>query len=60
MTKNKAKKTMGNMKNKKSAGMDGIGQDLLLMGTDIIALPLITFINNSIKNGVSQQNGKKQ
>ena len=42
---------MGEMKKKKSSGIDGIGQDLLLMGADIIAVPLTRVINISISKG---------
>ena len=32
-------------KNKKSAGVDGIAQDILVMGALIVAQPLTTLIN---------------
>ena len=36
-----------------------IGQDLLLMGADIIATPLTRLINNLIKSGVFPEEWKK-
>ena len=41
---------MKEMKKKKSSGFHEIGQDLLLMGSDILATPLTRVINNSIQN----------
>ena len=40
VTEKKVVEVMGEMKKKKSSGMDGIGQDLLLMGADVIAARL--------------------
>ena len=41
-------KTMGNMKMKKSAGMDDISQECLLIGKSVLAAPLTQIINASI------------
>ena len=43
----------------KSAGLDGIVQDVLLLEADIIAIPLTRIINNSIENGVFPEAWKK-
>ena len=37
------------MKKKKSSELDGIGQELLLQGAEIIAIPLTRMINNLIE-----------
>ena len=42
---------MGKMKMKKSAGADDITQECLLLGKSILAGPLTTIINNSIREG---------
>ena len=47
----KVREVMAEMRKKKSSGLDGIGQDVLLMGGDILAIPLTRVINNSIING---------
>ena len=48
---NTVKKIMGKMKMKKSAGADEISQECLLLGKSILAGPLTTIINASIKSG---------
>ena len=50
VTKEQVKRMMAEMKKKKSSGLDGIGQDLLLMGTDMIRTPLTRVTNNSTEN----------
>ena len=47
-----AKKLMGKMKAKKSAGADEISQECLLLGKRTLAGPLTGIINESIKEGV--------
>ena len=42
---------MKKMKMKKSAGQDNISQECLLIGKSILASPLTTIINESIKQG---------
>jgi hypothetical protein len=59
VTENKVKRTMESMKKKKSSGLDGISQGLLLMGANIIAVPLTRLINNSIEKGVFPTEWKK-
>ena len=44
-------KIMKQMSKKKSKGNDGIPQDCLLQGLDVLAAPLIRVINTSITNG---------
>ena len=41
-------KVMKKMKRKKSAGLDGVTQDCLLIGMDVLAVPLTHIINTSI------------
>ena len=43
---------MKKMKMKKSAGPDEISQECLLIGKNILARPLTTITNESIKQGV--------
>ena len=50
---------MTEMKKIKNLGLDRIGQDLLLMGADIIARPLTRVIYNSIENGTFPTEWKK-
>ena len=50
---------MDKMKKKKSSGLDGIRQDFLLMGTEIITIPFTRLINNSIENGVFPMQWKR-
>ena len=45
-------KTIKNMKNKKSSGLDEITQEQLKMGADILVIPLTKIINASIAEGV--------
>ena len=39
------------MKNKKSAGVDGVGQDIFVMGASFMAQSLTILINKSITTG---------
>ena len=41
----KVKKTMDGMKKKKSAGLDGISQECLLLGSEILTIPLTRLIS---------------
>ena len=49
---------MDQMKKKKSSGLDGISQDCLLIGVEIISIPLTRIINNSIQSGIFPTNWK--
>ena len=51
VTEEKVKKAMLSLKKKRSAGKDGISQEKLILGTDILAIPLIRIINESILTG---------
>ena len=51
VTENRVKRVMEKMKKKKILGLDEIGQDFLLLGAKIIAIPLTRIINNSIEYG---------
>ncbi len=44
-------KIMKNMSKKKSKGIDGVSQECLLLGLDVLAAPLTKIINNSITSG---------
>ena len=46
------KKAMDKMKKKTSSGKDGLSQECLLIGRDILKIPLTRIINNSIENGI--------
>ena len=59
VTERRVVEVMGEMKKKKSSGIDGIGQDLLLMGADVIAVPLTRVINSSIAKGTFPTEWKK-
>ena len=58
VTEEKVKKTMDKMKKKKSAGLDGISQECLLLGSDILSAPLTRIINSSIANGIFPEEWK--
>jgi hypothetical protein len=51
VTSKSVKKIMKLMSKKKSKGNDGIPQDCLLQGLDVLAAPLTRVINTSITNG---------
>ena len=44
-------KAMKSMNKKKSSGTDGLSQEKLIEGTDVLKIPLTRIINNSIENG---------
>ncbi len=44
-------KAMCSLKKKKSAGVDGISQENLVLGAKALVVPLTRIINNSIANG---------
>ena len=52
VTEEQIKKTMDQMKKKKSAGQDGISQESLLLGAEVLAIPLTRVINASIESGI--------
>jgi hypothetical protein len=39
------------LKKKKSAGIDGISQEQLVLGAQVLAVPLTRIINSSISSG---------
>ena len=51
VTVNQVKKSMKKMSKKKSKGKDGIPQDCLLLGLEVLAAPLTEVINCSINTG---------
>ena len=52
VTEKEVRKIMKNMSKKKSKGNDGVSQECLLLGLDVLAAPLTKIINNSINSGV--------
>ena len=52
VTVREVQKIMKNMSKKKSKGNDGISQECLLLGLDVLAAPITKIINNSITSGV--------
>ena len=48
-------KALTKMKKKKSAGVDGLGQDQLVMGSPIISAALTSIFNTSITEGIFPQ-----
>ena len=59
VTEKKGKKAMLILKKKKSVGKDGISQEQMVLGKDILALPLTRIINNSMSMGVVPEALKK-
>ena len=53
------KKLMKSMAKKKSKGNDGVPQDCLLMGQEVIAGPLTSIVNASIKKGIFPEQWKE-
>ena len=51
VTERTVRKVMDRMKKKKSKGPDGISQELLLLGKDMLVIPLTRIINSSINEG---------
>ena len=51
VSEKKVKKAMLNIKKRKSAGSDGISQETLILGADVLVLPLTRIINNLITSG---------
>ena len=45
-------KIMKQLKNKKSAGFDGISAEILKLGAEVLAVPLTHIINTPIVSGV--------
>ena len=52
VTEKIVEKAMKQMKKKKSAGKDGVTQECLLLGKEILKFPLTRIINSSIETGV--------
>ena len=52
VTEKIVEKAMKQMKKKKSAGKDGVSQECLLLGKEILKFPLTRIINSSIETGV--------
>ena len=52
-------KALKKMKKKKSSGVDGLGQDQLVMGSNIISSVLTSIFNKSIDEGEFPQAWKR-
>ena len=59
VTVKEVRKIMKNMSKKKSKGNDGISQECLLLGLDVLAAPLTKIINTPSPPEFSQTNGRK-
>ena len=51
VSQSKVAKALRKMKKKKSAGIDGLSQESLVMGSDVLVNPLTSIVNSSISNG---------
>ena len=60
VTEEKVKKVMEKIKKKKSSTLEGIGQNFLLLGAEVVTIPLTRLAKTSIQKGVEyfQRNGK--
>ena len=52
ITEKEVVKIMKSMSKKKSKGKDGVSQECLLIGAEVLAAPLTKIINNSITSGI--------
>ena len=52
VTEQKVKKAMDDMKKKKSSGIDGVSQEGILIGSEVLVIPLTRLINSSIQSGI--------
>ena len=59
ITQKQMAKTIKTIKKKKSAGIDGLSQEQLIMGASILTAPLTSLINKSIEEGVFPTNWKE-
>ena len=50
--------TMDGMKKKKSSGIDGLSQECLLGGSEVLVIPLTRLINTSRKSGIFPEEWK--
>ena len=46
------------MKKKKSSGIDGVSQECLLEGSEVLVIPLTRLINTSIQSGIFPEEWK--
>ena len=51
---------MKQMAKKKSKGKDGIPQDCLLLGAEVLSEPLAEIINASVKSGIFPEQWKEE
>ena len=59
VSEKKVRKAMDAMKKKKSAGLDGISQENLLLGKEVLVIPLTRIINSSISTGIFPKEWKE-
>ena len=59
VTEEKVRKAMLSLKRKTSAGKDGISQEQLILGTDVLVIPLTRIINESIFTGEDSKKWKE-
>ena len=52
-------RTLNKLNKKKSAGVDGLSQEQLIMGANSISIPLTKIINTSIEEGKFPENWKE-
>ena len=50
---------MKKLKKKRSAGIDGLGQDQLILGSKTLTAPLSTIINDSVTSGIFPEDLKE-
>ena len=55
VTEQKVQKTMKSLKQKRSAGRDGLSQENLILGSEVLCIPLARIINTSIETDAIYQ-----
>ena len=59
VTEQKVQKTMKSLKQKRSAGRDGLSQENLILGSEVLCIPLARIINTSIDTGIFPEDWKE-
>ena len=59
VTEQKVQKTMKSLKQKRSAGRDGLSQENLILGSEVLCIPLARIINTSIETGIFPEDWKE-
>ena len=60
VTENQVKKAIESLKKKKSSGLDGVSQECVVMGAEVLVVPLMRIINCSIENGQFPKEWKEE